>query len=142
MTGALAACGDDTDTSAGGGGADGGGGSPETGGGGSTGETIECGDELTCDGGTVCIIEPNEPDCQNLKNPDDPCPKGTTMTNCGGAGIPCCCGPTPDPDYRCASSEACDGELTCECVAPCTDGDWCSELASPRTLQCEPPPEA
>jgi hypothetical protein len=137
------ACGDSDGTGASGasGGAGGEGGSPTTGGSGGA-ASVACGDaDLTCGPTEVCVEETNEPDCTNLDNEADPCPDGTTKTNCGGAGIPCCCGPTPPSDYRCASSTLCAGAIDCECVAPCTGEDFCDQLAD-GTFRCEPPPEA
>lgn len=143
----LVACGDDGDggggSNAGGneeGGAGGNDGGADTGGGGGAEyPPVDCGDALTCEAGDVCIVEPNEPDCTNLGKGES-CPEGTTETSCGGAGIPCCCGPTPPPDHRCTSGAACDGELpTCECLEPCTDGDQCVGLGiSEYAFQCEP----
>lgn len=159
----LVACGDDGD---GGGGSNGGGpsagsdqggndeggsggesqGGAESGGAGGGGgggaeyPPVECGDALTCEAGDVCIVEPNQPECTNLGK-GETCPKGTTETNCGGAGIPCCCGPTPPPDYRCTSGAPCGGDLpSCECLDPCTGVDECIALAANEyTFQCEPP---
>jgi len=144
-------CGDDTDgVGANGGNGSGGngsgaGGSGVGGSGGSGGEaTIACGDDLVCEGETVCIVEPNEPACENLVNEADPCPAGTTKTNCGGAGIPCCCEPTPPPDHRCAPSTSCgEAAPTCECLDPCDAGEECTAVGGEdATFQCEPPPAA
>ncbi len=110
-------------------------------GGGAEYPPVDCGDDLTCDAGSVCIVEPNEPECTNLGEGES-CPKGTTETNCGGAGIPCCCGPTPPPDHRCLDASACGGALpSCDCLDPCTADDSCIALASSEyAFQCEPLP--
>ena len=155
----LVACGDDGDGGSNGGGPSGGapsGGSGEGGsggddpggagpggsggGGGAEYPPVECGDALTCDAGDVCIVEPNEPECTNLGK-GETCPEGTTEQICGGAGFPCCCGPTPPPDYRCVSGAPCGGELpTCECLDPCTGGDECIAVAiNEYTFQCQAP---
>jgi len=105
----------------------------------SGGEPIACGDALSCDAAEVCVEEPNEPMCDALPR-GETCPRGTRETQCGGAGLPCCCGPTPPPDYRCAPTDGC-AVPTCECLATlCGPGEECSALAEPRTFRCEPPP--
>ena len=156
----LVACGDDGDGGSNGGGPSGGAPSGGSGAGGSGGDDpggagpggsggggggaeyppVECGDALTCDAGDVCIVEPNEPECTNLGK-GETCPEGTTEQICGGAGFPCCCGPTPPPDYRCVSGAPCGGELpTCECLDPCTGGDECIAVAiNEYTFQCQAP---
>jgi len=157
---AVTACGDDGDGGGGSGadnaggdnaggdnaggdnaGGDNAGGDNAGGGGGGQSLPVACGDDLTCDAGDVCIVEPNEPACTDLGK-GEMCPKGTTETNCGGAGIPCCCGPTPPDDHRCLSAAGCgDATPTCECLDPCEGDEQCSTLAQESTFQCEPPPK-
>jgi hypothetical protein len=122
----AAACADDAGTG-GSGGSGGGGGVP-----------ISCGESLTCEASEACIEDLNEPDCTDLANEADPCPDGTTKTNCGGIGTPCCCAPAPPPDYRCVSSSGCADVIDCACLAPCSGGDECSSLAD-GTFRCELP---
>lgn len=104
----------------------------------SGGEGIACGDALVCNAAEVCVEEPNAPLCEPLPR-GEMCPRGTAETSCGGAGLPCCCGPTPPSDYRCASAEGCEPP-TCECLPMlCMGGDTCGALAEPRNFRCEPP---
>jgi hypothetical protein len=103
---------------------------------------IACGDALTCTGREVCVRESAPADCQALDGDSDAsCPEGTTETMCGGAGYPCCCGPTPEPTWTCVVPDGCGGEPTCECV-PCEDGKQCTSVGSETSgvFSCDDPP--
>ena len=153
----LAACGDDTSTSTGEGGAggesttttdagstgtttaNGGGGSGDGGSGdGGAPPEVACGD-LTCTGGDTCIETTFEPDCTNLLA-DEMCPEGTTESNCGGDGAPCCCEPPPDSEYTCATTTCGGEEALCLCLdAPCEEPKQCVEVGAAGTVRCEEP---
>lgn len=103
---------------------------------------VPCGDGLilTCFDGDVCVEDAFDPSCTNLEDPEGMCPEGQTMTNCGGAGLPCCCSPPPPSEFRCVTPTGCDGPATCECLVDlCTDGRECTSLgADPEHLfRCE-----
>jgi len=107
---------------------------------------VPCGDGglLTCSGGDVCVEDVLDPECTNLEDPDGMCPAGQTMTQCGGAGLPCCCLPPPPSEFRCHTPAECDGPATCEClVEVCTDGRACTPLgADPEHFfRCESLPK-
>jgi hypothetical protein len=105
---------------------------------------VPCGDALTCTSGDVCIEDAFDPECTNLEDPEGMCPDGQTMTQCGGAGLPCCCLPPPASEFRCVTPTGCDGPTTCECLGEvCTDGRECTSLgADPEHLfRCESPPK-
>lgn len=97
----------------------------------STGTPLAC-DTLTCGGDEVCVVEQYEPVCQNLDDTAGACPDGTTRSMCGGAGIPCCCEPTPAPTYSCAE---CSGEPSCDCVT-CPADKACEATGTAGTFQC------
>lgn len=98
--------------------------------------SFECG-ETTCAGTDVCVEERLPAACENLYDSGAECPEGTTRTKCGGAGIPCCCEPAPDPTYTC---QACGETPSCDCVTCATDL-WCVQLSSEtsRNFACERP---
>ena len=124
------ACGDDT-TSGGGG----------TGGGGTGGgrpDPVQCGSD-TCTGGDICMVTPQEPECENKQNPSDPCPPDKPNdTFCGGAGGECCCGEAPPSLYECDPASACGTQVTCDCLTDVCPPDWmCSTTAEPGQFVCE-----
>jgi hypothetical protein len=103
---------------------------------------VPCGDALTCSSGDVCVEDAFDPECTNLEDPKGMCPEGQTMTQCGGAGLPCCCLPPPASEFRCVTPAGCEGPASCEClVEVCTDGRQCISLgADPEHLfRCESP---
>ncbi len=104
---------------------------------------VPCGDALTCTSGDVCIEDAFDPSCTNLEDPEGTCPEGQTMTQCGGAGLPCCCLPPPPSEFRCVTPTNCDGPASCDCLGEvCTEGRQCTSLgADPEHLfRCESPP--
>lgn len=143
------ACGDDTATGgSGGGGGDatggaavGGGGASSSGGGGAGGGVpTPCGDALTCTGTQACVVTVLEPACTNKANEADPCPPGTMDAMCGGAGIACCCEPTPPPEQACVDAAACGGTVSCACLTQVCDlGAQCMDTAAGE-VTCAPLP--
>lgn len=145
------ACGDDTATGGSGGGgndatggaAAGGGGANNSGGGGSGsggGVPTPCGDALTCTGTQACVVTVLEPVCTNKANEADPCPPGTMDAMCGGAGIACCCEPTPPPDHACVDAAACGGTVSCACLPQACDlGGQCTDTGVGE-VTCSPLP--
>ncbi|MEM6294586.1 MAG: hypothetical protein AAGA54_25150 [Myxococcota bacterium] len=108
----------------------------------STGELvpISCGPDLVCDAGQACIRTPQDAACTSVStNEENPqCPDGTMLTACGGAGGPCCCGPTPPPTYACIDAPECGGPPTCECLAaPCDPQEFCSNTTNEGEVICE-----
>lgn len=102
-----------------------------------TGEGLVCG-ELVCGPGEVCLNFPQEPNCTN-KPEDEPCPEGTEETQCGGAGFPCCCEPTPPPIFECVSPPGGCEPVDCACLAElCVP--TCSMTGTPDVFICEEPP--
>lgn len=101
------------------------------------GEPIACGD-IECAADQACLTFKPEPECTN--NPDqDPCPPDTTEAQCGGAGLPCCCGPTPSTVTECVDP-VCEGPLDCACLVDvCVPA--CTPSATPGVFLCEAPPE-
>jgi hypothetical protein len=102
-----------------------------------------CG-ELTCTGGEVCLQESYEPECTNREDTGAACPDGTTATMCGGAGMPCCCGPDPARTSACIDPGACGATPTCDCLGDiCPEGKMCVEQAADggTELLCEPMPK-
>ena len=103
------------------------------------GETIgpvACGEGLTCEEGSVCVITEAQRNCGGLAEGES-CEPGTKESLCGGIGEPCCCGPTPPPDYHCLSADICDGEEpSCDCLAPCADIDACAGTQAAYTFLC------
>lgn len=107
------------------------------------GVDIPCGDALVCSGGDVCIEDRTSPSCTILDDPEGTCEGDQTMTQCGGAGIPCCCSPPPPPEFRCVDTAGCADIVDCACLGPiCDEGDECTALgADPQRLfVCEEPP--
>lgn len=119
-------------------------GSSGTSSGGSGGNTanIPCGD-TECSVGQLCERESFAPSCTNLDNPDDDCPAGETKTQCGGAGIPCCCGPTPPATFTCipTKNSCATHPPTCDCIE-CDPGEDCATIGSVDSgvLECSAPP--
>ncbi len=113
-----------------------------TGGGGGSSVDVPCG-EAICSGGDYCLVIPIAPACTPLDE-GNMCPEGTTETQCGGAGLPCCCGETPPPETSCVAPEGCEGEVpSCAClVEPCEVGRDCVDTATPGEILCEELPEA
>lgn len=105
---------------------------------------LPCGDALMCTGGDVCVEDAIEPECTDLEDPKGMCPDGQNMTNCGGAGIPCCCLPPPPSEYRCVTPSECVGPADCDCLgeAVCTEGRMCIALGvdPEHYFLCESPP--
>jgi hypothetical protein len=92
---------------------------------------VACGSALTCGADEVCVQENYPADCENRTDTGAACPEGTTATRCGGAGMPCCCGPTPDPSYQCYAPSGCGDVATCDCVsAACPSGKACTAVGS------------
>lgn len=89
-------------------------------------------DTLTCSGTDVCVMEEHEHVCQTLEDTAAGCPDGTTATMCGGAGIPCCCEPTPAPTWSCA---ACGEVASCDCVT-CPGDKVCEATGTEGTFRC------
>lgn len=136
------ACGDDTVTGGGGGGGSdaAGGGAVGGGGGGGGGAPTPCGDTLTCTGTQACVVTVLQPACTNKANPADPCPPGTMDSMCGGAGLPCCCEPTPLPEHACVDAAACGGTVSCACLPQACDlGAECMDSAAGE-VTCAPLP--
>jgi hypothetical protein len=100
------------------------------------GEPIDCG-ESECAADQACLTFFTPPMCMN-KFEDEPCPDGTTEAHCGGAGIPCCCGPTPAPVYECVATSACGELVDCACLADVCVPD-CSATAAARVFYCQEP---
>lgn len=101
---------------------------------------IDCGADLTCID-EVCVETVEPPACVN-EVPPDGCPGGTTETNCGGDGHPCCCEPAPPAEYRCAPPTGCVDVPACACLTMlCQDGKECLALdVSGQHFRCELPP--
>jgi hypothetical protein len=100
-----------------------------------SGESIPCG-EIECAADQACLTFPQEPMCTD-KPEDQPCPRGTTETQCGGAGLPCCCGPTPAAVTECVDP-ACEGPVDCDCLADvCTP--TCTPSVTAGVFICEAP---
>lgn len=89
-------------------------------------------DSRSCGAGNVCLVESYEPACTNLADTGETCPDGTTRSMCGGAGIPCCCGATPDETFSCAT---CDGEPSCDCVT-CPGDKACEATTEAGVFRC------
>ena len=98
----------------------------------------ECG-EMQCFVGEVCLTFPQAPTC-SPKAEDQPCPEGTTESQCGGAGLPCCCEPPPPTIYECREPPSSCGEpADCACLAEvCVPA--CEMSAQPNVFICEEPP--
>lgn len=100
------------------------------------GELIPCGD-IECAANQACLTFPQAPMCTDMME-GQPCPPGTTETQCGGAGLPCCCEPPPPTVYECVDP-ACQGPLDCACLVDvCIPA--CTSTATPGVFICEPPP--
>lgn len=103
---------------------------------------IPCGTTLTCTGDDVCVEQLDPPDCADREDTGVACPEGTTPSQCGGAGLPCCCGPTPEPTWQCWDATACGDAPTCDCVADaCPSNMTCTASGSETSgvFQCEEP---
>jgi hypothetical protein len=101
------------------------------------GESFACGD-IDCAADQACLTFGQQPMCEN-KQDDQPCPEGTTETLCGGAGIPCCCGPTPASIYQCTATTECGEIVDCGCLAEvCTPQCWAT--ADAKVFICEEGP--
>lgn len=74
-----------------------------------------CGAELTCAAGTVCVVDPVERECLGSEE-GLACPEGTEPAQCGGAGLPCCCGPDQPSTARCVDAAACSDTPSCDCL--------------------------
>lgn len=101
-----------------------------------------CGDTLTCAATEVCVADQYPATCTDRTDTGAPCPDGTTATQCGGAGLPCCCEPTPAPVYRCHDASACGDPPTCDCLVDvCPASLACTSRASEtgRAFLCEEP---
>ncbi len=100
--------------------------------------SLACGTSLTCTGQQVCVREDYVPECGTRADTGVDCPEGTTPSQCGGAGVPCCCGPLPDPTYQCYEPTGCDEAPTCDCVADACPADkMCSAvLDTTRQFAC------
>ena len=97
------------------------------------GEPFPCG-ELECAAEQTCLLFPQEPECTN-KDENQPCPRGTTESQCGGAGLPCCCGPTPPTVSECIDP-VCEGPVDCACLVDvCVPS--CTPSAAPNVFICE-----
>lgn len=100
------------------------------------GESFACG-EIECAANQACLTFPQAPMCTE-KPEGQPCPADTTETQCGGAGLPCCCGPTPPTLFECVDP-ACEGPLDCTCLADvCIPACW--PTGTPSVFICEAPP--
>lgn len=100
------------------------------------GEAIPCG-EIECAANQACLTFPQDPACTDLVE-GEACPPNTTETQCGGAGLPCCCEPPPPTLYECVDP-ACEGPVDCTCLADvCIPS--CSATAAPDVFICETPP--
>ncbi|MGB1013462.1 MAG: hypothetical protein ACPG4T_04945 [Nannocystaceae bacterium] len=100
---------------------------------------VACGGS-DCLPGEVCLHQFVGPTCTNKENPDDMCPEGQQDTNCGGAGIPCCCEPGPGPTMTCDPASNCDGAITCACLAEaCGVENLCGDQGD-GVFFCEPAP--
>ena len=97
--------------------------------------TTACGDALTCAPGEVCVQEPLERPCEIVEE-GEPCPPDQMPSMCGGAGVPCCCGEPPPPDYSCVVPEGCDGVPTCACIE-CAPDRSCAEPMGDGPFVCE-----
>ena len=106
-----------------------------------SGAAVACGTALTCSEPAVCVRQSISATCETREDTATACPEGTEPTQCGGAGLPCCCEPTPEPTYSCFDASACADPVGCDCVgAACdagtdcsaaTDGFACEELPKP-----------
>lgn len=101
------------------------------------GDPIPCG-ELECVGGEVCLVFPQEPSCTNLEEGES-CPEGTQETQCGGAGLPCCCEPPPPTLRECVLPESCGDTVDCACLAELCVPE-CSMTGTPGVFICEESP--
>jgi hypothetical protein len=103
-----------------------------------TGESsVACG-EGDCQVGEVCLNFPQAPMCEN-KIDDEPCPEGTEDTQCGGAGLPCCCGPTPPTLTECTVPSGCGEMVDCACLSEvCIPS--CSATGTDGVFFCEEGP--
>lgn len=100
--------------------------------------SIACGTALTCTGSDVCVEQIDPAVCENREDTGVACPDGTTASQCGGAGLACCCGPTPDPTWQCWDAAACGDAPTCDCVVDaCPSGMGCAEVEASGVFQCE-----
>ncbi|MES2638391.1 MAG: hypothetical protein V4850_02885 [Myxococcota bacterium] len=107
-------------------------------------DPLACGEALTCDATAVCVRDSHEPDCEDRADTGAPCPEGTTASMCGGAGMPCCCGATPEPTYRCYEAGTCGESPTCDCLgAVCGESEGCSSVGSEtsRLYACDELPK-
>ena len=91
-----------------------------------TGGAIACGASLTCTSPAVCVRQDIEAVCENREDTATPCPDGTTESMCRGAGIACCCEPTPASTYSCFETSSCSDPIGCDCVeAACSESTDC-----------------
>ena len=100
------------------------------------GDPIPCG-ELKCVGGEVCLTFPQDANCTNLEEGES-CPEGTQETQCGGAGLPCCCEPTPPALRECVLPEGCGDPVDCACLAELCVPE-CGMTGTPGVFICEEP---
>jgi hypothetical protein len=104
---------------------------------------VVCGDGQVCDAGDVCVEEVFDPPCDNYDPKVEMCPVDTVPSQCGGAGIPCCCGPADPSVFTCLTPTDCTGTPDCECLGDICEGEkMCQELGSKTgaTFQCVTPP--
>lgn len=100
------------------------------------GEPIPCG-QIECAANQACLTFPVAPTCTD--NPDgNPCPPGTSESQCGGDGQPCCCEPTPAPLTECVDPP-CEGPVDCACLVDVCIPE-CTPSATVGVFICEPPP--
>lgn len=101
-------------------------------------DPVTCGDTL-CQDGEACVVQEQRPACTDRASDTDPCPAGTSATNCGGAGTPCCCGPTPAPSQTCTATD-CGADTDCACFTCGVDAECVDQ--EPGTVECRLLPEA
>lgn len=139
----FAGCGSDVSQSSSSGASTATGGGSSTGAGSSVGggSPLACGPML-CAASDACIVDEMDAPCSPAPDDGGACPPGTTANQCGGVGYPCCCGPTPPPEYECVSASACIEGPSCDCLSDlCKDGKMCIGVAgNPIELHCVTPP--
>lgn len=99
-------------------------------------EPIPCGD-IECAANQTCLTFPQAPMCTSI-NEGEMCPPDTTEAACGGAGGPCCCGPTPPTITECVDTP-CDGPVDCACLVDvCIPA--CMTSITPGVFICQEDP--
>jgi hypothetical protein len=82
-------------------------------------------------------VFPQDPNCTELLEGEQ-CPMGTTETQCGGAGLPCCCEPPPPTIYECVDPN-CEEPVDCACLVDvCVPA--CEMTGMERVFNCASPP--